>query len=216
MGAKEPLRRGTLSRDRIVGAALDLVDADGLEALTMRRLATSLGCEPMSLYKHVPDKETLLDLIVELVLSDFRAPASRLGWRRQATFVADELRRLALAHPHAFALVAVRLPASPVALAPVEAALAALTAAGLPDAEVVSAFWALVAYTTGALIAETAAITGTVQTFPFAPELVGAVAAPQVSRLAAALAGCDWEAEYHAGLSLLIRSIDADRRGATI
>jgi TetR/AcrR family transcriptional regulator, tetracycline repressor protein len=204
---RRPLARGTLSPDLITDAALTLADAEGIDALTMRRLAQSIGCEAMSLYKHVPNKDALLDLLVERILREFVAPGPRLGPRRRLVAVADELRRLALAHPHVFPLVALRLPGTAVALGPVEVALDALTAAGLPDAKVVSAFWALVAYVTGALLAECAAATGVDQPFPFALDATDRPIPPNVARLRGRLAVEAWEQEYHRGLDLLLGSV---------
>ena len=68
-GRSEPL-----SREEIVDAALAIVDAEGLEALTMRRLGAALGVEAMTLYYHVPNKEALLDLTVERMRSEMRLP----------------------------------------------------------------------------------------------------------------------------------------------
>lgn len=208
------MARGSLSRELIVDGALAVIDAEGVDGLTMRGLASSLGCEAMSIYKHVPDRSSLIDLVVERVLADFTPPDPTLSWDVRLRSIADEFRRIALSHPHVFPLVAVRLPSSPVALAPVEAVLDALSAAGLGDAQVVSAFWALVAYTTGALVAEAAAAVGTEQPFPFAvtpSDATGleratgsADALHHVSRLADQLATSDYVTEFHRGLDLLL------------
>lgn len=205
--ARRPLPRGSLSRTAIVTAALVVIDAEGLDALTMRHLASELGSEAMSLYKHVPDKQTLLDLVVEQVLSDFVPPDPDLPWETRTRLIADRLRRLALQHPHVFPLLAVRLPTSPVALAPVEASLSALTDAGLDDDDVIAAFWALVSYTTGALLGETAALTGTEQPFPYQPAGPDPTTLPNLTRLSAKLASGDYATEYRRGLTLLIESI---------
>ena len=207
-----PLPRGTLSTPKIVDAAIRLIDADGLQLLTMRRLAQELGCEAMSLYKHVADKDMLLALVIERVMDEFVPPNPRLGWRNRLRAIAAELRRLALAHPHLFPLIAVQLPTSPAALAPVDAALAALTDAGLPDDRAVGAFWALVAYVTGALLAETAAVTGAVQPFPFGLPAGGNDAHPHVTRMSARLAASDYATEFDRGLNLLLDSIATTAR----
>lgn len=202
-----PLPRGTLSTSKVVEAALRLVDAEGLELLTMRRLANELGCEAMSLYKHVADKDTLLALLIERVMGEFVTPNPRLGWRNRVKAVSGEFRRLALAHPHLFPLIAVQLPTSPAALVPVEATLQALTDAGLPDDRVVGTFWSLVAYVSGALLAETAAATGVVQPFPFTLSGNGSEAHPQVTRLGPRLADSDYATEFDRGLGLLLDAI---------
>lgn len=204
----KPSVRGTLSQPRIVETALAVVDRDGLDGLTMRRLAGELGCEAMSLYKHVPDKQQLLQLLIDSVLADFHSPASA-DWRTDLRSIANELRRLALAHPHVFPLIAEQLPNSPTALAPVGATLSALGRSGLSEREVVGAFWALVAYTTGALVGETAAHRGVTQPFPGVLGAGGTAPDPSVARYAEELASGDWEVEFHHGLELLLTAIAA-------
>ncbi|HYX80001.1 MAG TPA: TetR family transcriptional regulator, partial [Actinomycetota bacterium] len=74
-----------LSRTRIVGAALEVMDAEGLEAVTMRRIGRELGVEAMSLYNHVRDKDDLLEGVIEEVLSEFRYEPEGEDWLTQAT-----------------------------------------------------------------------------------------------------------------------------------
>ena len=84
-----------LSRDRILGQALQIADADGVEALTMRRLADDLGFEAMSLYRHVANKDDVLDGVLDLVLAEIESPATEGEWdaaiRRSAISVNDAL-----------------------------------------------------------------------------------------------------------------------------
>ena len=78
--------RKPLSRERVLVAAVALIDTHGIQALTMRRLAAELDVEAMSLYYHVPDKETLLDGVVETVVAEVHAEVARLdadGGRRR-------------------------------------------------------------------------------------------------------------------------------------
>jgi AcrR family transcriptional regulator len=86
-----------LSRDRILQAALELADAEGVESLTMRRLGDELGFEAMSLYRHVANKSDLLDGMLDLVLTEWQPPDGRSGWpeaiRTSALSVHDALRR---------------------------------------------------------------------------------------------------------------------------
>ena len=67
-------RTQPLALDEILAAALDIVDTDGLAALTMRRLGSTLGVDPMMIYRHVPDKAGLLDLALERVRDEMRLP----------------------------------------------------------------------------------------------------------------------------------------------
>ena len=92
--------RPRLSRDRVLDAALTLADADGLEALSMRRLGTALGVEAMSLYNHVANKDDLLGGMLEVVLGEFEMPADhewRTAMRESMVSAHDALRR----HPWA-------------------------------------------------------------------------------------------------------------------
>ena len=102
--------RAPLSRGRIVGAALSLIDERGLDQLTMRRLGADLGVEAMSLYKHVAGKEAILDGVRELLLQEFAATLALdeggPGWRAQLARFANAYRALGLAHPEAFGLLA--------------------------------------------------------------------------------------------------------------
>lgn len=94
-----------LNRERIVAAGLALADADGLEAVSMRRVAGRLGVQAMSLYNHVPSKDALVDGMLEHVLADAELPSSADDWeaelRRCALSLHDALRR----HPWACRLV---------------------------------------------------------------------------------------------------------------
>src|SRR6266581_5617128 len=97
-------RREPLTRQRIIRAALRIMDEEGLEAVTMRRIGRELGVEAMSLYNHVRDKEEILDAICEEVLSEFRFPADQ-AWAETVRAAAREYRRLLLAHPRVITLM---------------------------------------------------------------------------------------------------------------
>lgn len=133
---------GPLNRELVVTTALQIIDRDGVEALSMRRLAAELGRDPMALYRHAKNKAALLDAVVEVVLSPLTIDATDPDWIGQLRVAARGYRRLVLAHPHVVPLL-VTLPANtPLALRPrgtlrpLEAVLALLTHAGFtgPDA----------------------------------------------------------------------------------
>jgi AcrR family transcriptional regulator len=92
-----PKTRTPLSKDRVLSAALALADAEGIEALSMRRLAKELGVEAMSLYNHVANKDEILDAIVDLVAGEFDLPSDTGDWksamRRHLTSARDVLLR---------------------------------------------------------------------------------------------------------------------------
>jgi AcrR family transcriptional regulator len=94
-------RERPLSREEILDTALRIVDAEGLHALTMRRLGDAVGVEAMSLYKHVPNKEVLLELTVERMRSEMRLPDPLpVDWLERMACIFDEYRRVLATHPN--------------------------------------------------------------------------------------------------------------------
>lgn len=94
-----------LSRERVLRAAVTLADRDGIESLTMRRLGQELGVEAMSLYKHVANKDEVLDGIVDLVLSDIDVPSTGTAWREAMRHRSISAHQVLLAHPWAPLLI---------------------------------------------------------------------------------------------------------------
>jgi AcrR family transcriptional regulator len=132
-------RRGPrqgLSTDAVVAAATDLADAEGLEALTMRKVAQTLGVVAMTLYTYVPGKAELLDLMLDAAYTRMpRSDTSGLPWRERLTAVADENRRLFEAHPWAAGVSTSRPLLGPGQMAKYEHELSALEGLGLDDVE---------------------------------------------------------------------------------
>ena len=102
--ARERLLPGSLSRDRIIAVALALSEREGIEALSMRRIAAELGTGAMSLYNHVPDKAALLRGLADRVLAEVAIPTDA-PWREIAETWATSLRATLLAHHHVVAIV---------------------------------------------------------------------------------------------------------------
>ena len=152
--------RQPLSRRRILRSALRLIDRDGLEALSMRRLGAALGVEAMSLYRHVPNKEAVLDGVVELLTEEIDVPlargASSDSWPATMRRIVRSYRKLAHAHPNAFPLIALRPLTTPKAIARGEATIALLLEAGLDELRAVLVFRTLVSYANGYLLEELA------------------------------------------------------------
>jgi AcrR family transcriptional regulator len=113
-------RRARLSRREVLAAALAIIDGDGVEALSMRRLGKVLGRDPMRLYRYTSSKDALLDGVVELVLSDLavQAPSQVGGWEEVLRRTAHAFRMLSLAHPHVVPLLVTRPLATPLAMRP--------------------------------------------------------------------------------------------------
>jgi AcrR family transcriptional regulator len=128
-----------LSSDRIVATALELADREGLDAVTLRRLATELGVHVTSLYNHVATRDAIVDGIIELLISEAELPGSPRTWEEWVrTFVAA-IGALAESHPGAFAALERRPVQGERALSSFEAALAAFERAGLSSSEAYSA-----------------------------------------------------------------------------
>ena len=123
-----------LTRAGIVAAALDLVDREGAGALSMRRLGAALGVDPMAVYYHLPNKEALLDAIVEAVMAaiDLSLDHPQEPLEERIMAAARAYRDAMLAHANALPIVLARGPSTPVAMRPVELLLGLLRAAGLP------------------------------------------------------------------------------------
>lgn len=117
-GPEHRVRREPLTRERMLTAALRLVDAEGLPALTMRRLGRELGRDPMALYRYAPNRAALLDGVTELVLSQLAIPVSGGDWPAQLRRTAHDFRQLALTHPHVVPPLVTRPLSTPLGLRP--------------------------------------------------------------------------------------------------
>jgi TetR/AcrR family transcriptional regulator, tetracycline repressor protein len=152
-----PRRRGRparVTRDQILAAALTIVDAHGLEQLTMRRLGAELGVDPMTIYGHVPDKSALFDGLVELVLTEVQVPAPTGVWEDDLRAILRAARTTWLAHPHVIPLLGTRPPVTEAAFTPVEAITAILLGAGLAEQQAADGFDCLGRLLVGHALAE--------------------------------------------------------------
>jgi len=143
-------RRGLLSREHIVDAALDIVRAGGYEQMTIRSLAAGLGVSPMSLYRHVKDKDDLLLEVVDRLLEESWRPRRPRGdWRRWTLEAAERLRRLLVDQPAALHVYLARPVTTRTAIERMEAMLEVLQAAGLSAREARAAYGTIHTYTIG-------------------------------------------------------------------
>jgi len=168
-GGVPPSERVPLDRDKIVTAALAFIDRHGLPGLSMRRLGSMLGVEAMSLYRYLPGREQLLDAIVERIIDQMREDNDVLehpehGWQDFLQRLAHGVRRVALAHPKAFPLVASRPPEAPWLRPPlrsltwVETFLVGLGREGFSDTAAVAAYRAFTSFLLGHLLLEVASL----------------------------------------------------------
>ena len=205
-GTARPERAGEpapLDRATILSTAVELVDACGLAALNMRALARELGVGTMSLYHHVPNKDALLDGIVEVLNAEIEIPEVESGsWDERARRMARSLRAVALAHPNCVPLLVTRPFATASALRPCEAGFDVLADAGLGPDEAIVTFRTIVAYVLGFVMMESAGFFGGVGPDRDPEELLE-LGLPRLAGLAPHLAGRDIGADFDAGLRLV-------------
>lgn len=110
--ADAPRRSRTpLSRQRVLSAAVALADGGGVDALSMRRLAQELGVVPMALYKHVANKDELLDGMIDAVVGEIDPPVADAGWKTAVRLRVLSARRMLLRHPWASGVIEARMKA---------------------------------------------------------------------------------------------------------
>ncbi|MEV6399557.1 TetR/AcrR family transcriptional regulator [Streptomyces sp. NPDC051907] len=153
-----PAPRASLSPERIAEEAVALADAEGLDAVTMRRLATALGVAPMAAYRYVSGKEDLLQLMVDRVYGELEMPEEGGGWRDAMRALAVGTRALMLRHPWLGRLSSPQavLALTPNRMAVSDRALAALDGLGLDADTTMAVFRTVAAYATGTAHAEIA------------------------------------------------------------
>jgi AcrR family transcriptional regulator len=143
-------RRRQLTRERVVEEALTVIAQDGVEALTMRRLAARLGVVPGAVYRHVRNKQQLQDLVLDSVLAEVDVHLDlSLAWTEQLKLLAHRLRAVLEDHPGVAGILKTRDPLGPHSLTLAEAFLGPLQAAGFGNREAGLAFFLLVDYTIG-------------------------------------------------------------------
>jgi len=203
--AREPL-----SRERIVQAALALVDEEGLAALSTRRLGQRLRCEAMSVYHHFASKQHLLDAMVEHALSSFDWPVDGTDPWQRVREVFDGYRRMAHRFPAFFPYLAVHRLNTPLGVRFIDGVLAAIRAAVPDDALAARYFRVAGYYLVGAGLDETAGYARG----PSAAEPVdGAYVREHCPRLAQAAPYFQrehWDATFELGLAALLDAMKAD------
>jgi AcrR family transcriptional regulator len=143
-------RRRTLTRERVVAEAVTVIGAEGVDALSMRVLATRLGVVPGALYRHVGSKQQLHDLVLDGVLAEVDTEVENtLAWTERVKVLAQRLRTVLEDHPGIAGLLKTRDPLGPHSLALAEAFLAPLHEAGMPERQTGLAFSLIYDYTLG-------------------------------------------------------------------
>jgi TetR/AcrR family tetracycline transcriptional repressor len=136
-----------LTRQKIVEAALELLDREGADAVSMRRLAELLSVTPMALYNHFSNKRDLLRAVAERALSQGNFDGHRSDWREQIRHCFRAFRCICLSHPNVPRILEIAGVAPATVFAPMEVTLRALREAGLGDENALRAYFALVGVT---------------------------------------------------------------------
>lgn len=211
--------KARLSRELVLSAALALVDSEGLEALTMRRLGQELNRDPMSLYRYAANRAALLDGVTELVLDELAIFPEDPDWKSQLRKIAHDLRLLALRHPNVVPLLVTRPLSTPLGLRPLgtlrplEQILSLLIDAGFEPADALHVYRAYYGFLYGHILNE-------LQEFIVDPEENEALLRlglhrlppkefPRLRALGPVLTDYDGAAELDQGISILLAGLAA-------
>jgi len=210
--------RDRLSRERILRVAIADADAGGLEALTMRKLAVELGVAPMALYRHVENKDDLIDGMVDIVFSEVELPLPGQKWKGAMRRRAISLRDVLLRHRWAIGLMESRANPGPANLRHHDAVIGCLRASGFDMAAVAHAYSVLDSYIYGFAL--------TKMNLPFdrgddvaerAQTMLDPFPADQYPNLEAFITehamtpGYDYGDEFEPGLDLILESLKRSR-----
>jgi AcrR family transcriptional regulator len=217
-----PKRRTPLTRERVLAAAVAVADQVGLESLTMRRLGQHLGVEAMSLYKHVANKDEILDGIVDIVIGEIDLPSAQADWRSAMRQRAVSARQVLASHPWAIGMMESRSTMGPAAMRYIDAVIGSLRAGGFSVEMAAHAFLLLDSYIYGFVVQEMGfsldspespgeAAEATLQALP-------ADQFPHLTEMAAEYAtqpGYNYSDEFDFGLDLILNGLqtqlDAER-----
>ncbi|WP_084532400.1 TetR/AcrR family transcriptional regulator C-terminal domain-containing protein [Nocardia miyunensis] len=214
---------GPLTRAVVLSAALEIVDRDGVEGLSMRRLAEAVGRDPMVVYRHVPNKAAVIDGVAEVVFTELSVDAAAPDWVAEVRRVAREFRRVALTHPRVVPLLVTRPLATPLGQRPptvvrlLEDMLALLMRVGYTEVDALHIYRALFGFLYGHVLNE-------LQELVEHPEETDDLLRlglyrlpigefPRVRNLASVLASYDGAAELERGLDILLTGLAATLRG---
>lgn len=217
--AKPRPPRPALSKDRVVAAAVELADDEGIEALSMRKLAQSLGVEAMSLYHHVANKDELLDAMVDSVFTEVALPSAAGPWQAEMRDRCTSMRDVLLRHPWAVGLLNSRRSPGMATLVHHDVVIGCLRAGGFTVRGSAHAFATLDAYVYGFVVQELS--------LPMEPgedtaDLAAAILAsapmeslPHLAEMTEAyvgLPGYRFADEYEPGLDLILDALERTRR----
>ncbi len=202
-------------------AAVELVDRAGLGALTMRRLGASLGVEAMSVYKHVANKDDILDGMVELVIGQIETPSHVTDWKEAMRRRAASAREVLGVHSWAIGLIESRGATGSVALGYLNAVVGILRSAGFSIDQAAHAFWLLDSFVYGHVVQETSMPVSTPEEITESTKAMLARITPEEYPHLVELgqqamrSSFSFDGEFGYGLDLILDALERDVFGST-
>ncbi|ORV54300.1 hypothetical protein AWC05_16945 [Mycobacterium florentinum] len=194
-----------MSLEALVDAAADIADADGIDAVTMRRLAERCGVGVMTIYGYIRTKEQLLAVLADRYLAEIDMPDPDMAWQDQMVTLFRSVREVMLKHPTLVPIIANQRLDTTAAYRGAEVVCAALRAVGMPDRDVITSFATLTSFTVGSVQRELAAMDSAAR-----PVLAALPVAefPNVVSLFGPLVTGDPGQHFCDGLQMVIGAID--------
>jgi len=214
-------RRGRLSKAGVLKAAVALADEAGIDSLTMRGIGQRLGVEAMSLYRHVENKEDLLDGMIDVVWGEIELPARGEGWKAAMCRRAIAVRAALARHPWAIGLMESRLTPGPQNLRHRDSVLEVLLGAGFSGRTATHAYNLLDSYIYGFAVQETNLPFGSAEELAaVGEEMLRQMPTdeyPNLARVAGELleSGFDYADEFEFGLDLILDALERFYREST-
>ena len=206
-------KRDRLTRERVVEAALELIDAGGVEALTMRRLGAELGVQGMALYHHFESKDDLLNAVSLRLLGELELPdPPPSDWQQRIRAVVMAWAGLQDRHPRAFELVYRRRPPDTWDVRPAEEIFDALRSAGFDEVETANAYLTLIFLLDGALFSRPYPFSIVGEAARYGASAVDAERFPRYVEIGPHVGDVSWEQVYGLGVDLLISGLEARLR----
>lgn len=203
--------RPTLTRERVIDAAVAYADSHGLEDLSMRKLGAELGVEAMSLYNHVANKDDIHDGMIDRVFAEIPIADMTLGWKEQVRQIGRGAMETFGRHPWVVYLLMARGNFGPGALTFMDHVLGLLLESGFSEEDAHHAWQMLASHTMGyAFQAANPGVEHGIEKAAFEARFDQAVAQfPNVAKLAPLLVECAWDREYLFGLDIILDGLES-------
>ncbi|HEX9644725.1 MAG TPA: TetR/AcrR family transcriptional regulator [Acidimicrobiia bacterium] len=211
--------RGTLTRDKVIEAAVAFADEHGIEALSMRRLGHALGVEAMSLYNHVEDKDDLLDAMVDRVYREVATPAPSEDWKESVRATAISAKAAFVAHPWSVPLMTSRSVVTDSLLVLMDSMLETLLDAGFSMDTTHRAWHVISSHVMGYVLQEVGTVWGSDAQHEHDHSKLDALLRSGADRyrhvltMVPYLMECSYDEEFEFGLDVILDGIEARRDG---